>query len=156
MAKNEHIVLPADPADPEDFDVTAEAMERAQRARLIRQAMAAGGKTMKTVTIGVESLAEELERFCLAFEGGPQGDARISFVTEELLLRVLTSRRWDLIRAMAGQGPLSVEVAARLVGHDVETTHGDIQALLNVGVLQKDGEQIVFPYDAVHLERPWR
>jgi putative transcriptional regulator len=28
--------LPADPADPEDFDVTAEAMDRAQRARLIR------------------------------------------------------------------------------------------------------------------------
>ena len=28
--------------------------------------------------------------------------ARISFVTEELLLRVRTSRRWELIRAMVG------------------------------------------------------
>ena len=35
--KKEHIVLPADPSDPEDFDVTQEAMERGQRARLIRQ-----------------------------------------------------------------------------------------------------------------------
>ena len=35
--KNEPITLPADPADPEDFDVTAEALERGQRARLIRQ-----------------------------------------------------------------------------------------------------------------------
>lgn len=35
--KNEPIILPADPADPEDFDVTAEALERGQRARLIRQ-----------------------------------------------------------------------------------------------------------------------
>ncbi len=35
--KKEHIVLPADPSDPEDFDVTREAMERGQRARLIRQ-----------------------------------------------------------------------------------------------------------------------
>jgi hypothetical protein len=95
MAKNEHIVLPADPADPEDFDVTAEAMERAQRARLIRQAMAAGGKTMKTVTIGVESLEEATQRL------RPEG-SRISFITEMLLLKVLTSRRWDLIRAMAG------------------------------------------------------
>ena len=34
--KNERIVLPADPADPEDRDVTAEAMDRGQRARLIR------------------------------------------------------------------------------------------------------------------------
>ena len=37
MAKNERIVLPSDPADAEDFDVTAEAMNRGQRARLIRQ-----------------------------------------------------------------------------------------------------------------------
>jgi predicted transcriptional regulator len=42
--------------------------------------------------------------------------ARISFVTEELLLRVRTSRRWELIRAMVGQGPMSLEVAARFVG----------------------------------------
>nr|CAD6609349.1 transcriptional regulator [Rhizobium sp. TCK] len=35
--KNEPIILPADPADPDDFDVTAEALERGQRARLIRQ-----------------------------------------------------------------------------------------------------------------------
>lgn len=35
--KKEHIVLPADPSDAEDFDVTAEALDRAQRARLIRK-----------------------------------------------------------------------------------------------------------------------
>ncbi len=35
--KNEPIILPANPADAEDFDVTAEALERGQRARLIRQ-----------------------------------------------------------------------------------------------------------------------
>ncbi len=38
MAKNDPIVLPADPDDPEDGDVTAEGMERGQRARLIRTA----------------------------------------------------------------------------------------------------------------------
>lgn len=39
--KNEPITLPADPADPEDFDVTTEAMDRAQRARLIRKTRSA-------------------------------------------------------------------------------------------------------------------
>ncbi len=34
--KKEHIVLPADPTDVEDFDVSAEALERGQRSRLIR------------------------------------------------------------------------------------------------------------------------
>jgi putative transcriptional regulator len=35
--KNEHIILASDPDDSEDFDVTQEAMDRAQRARLIRK-----------------------------------------------------------------------------------------------------------------------
>ena len=35
--KKEHITLPADPADAEDFDVTAEVLDRGQRTRLIRR-----------------------------------------------------------------------------------------------------------------------
>lgn len=35
--KKKPIILPGDPADPEDFDVTPEAMDRGQRARLIRK-----------------------------------------------------------------------------------------------------------------------
>jgi putative transcriptional regulator len=35
--KNKHTEFPADPADPEDFDVTTEALDRGQRARLIRK-----------------------------------------------------------------------------------------------------------------------
>lgn len=34
--KKERIVLRSDPGDPEDFEVTAEALDRGQRARLIR------------------------------------------------------------------------------------------------------------------------
>jgi putative transcriptional regulator len=41
--KNNHITLPADPADAEDFDVTAEALDRSQRARLIRRTRTALG-----------------------------------------------------------------------------------------------------------------
>ena len=37
------IALPADSADAEDFDVTAEAMDRGQRARLIRKTRTALG-----------------------------------------------------------------------------------------------------------------
>ena len=35
--KKEHIILPSDPTDPEDFDASAEALDRGQRARLIRR-----------------------------------------------------------------------------------------------------------------------
>jgi hypothetical protein len=37
--QGERIVLPADPADPEDFDVTAEAMDRGQEVRMLLKAL---------------------------------------------------------------------------------------------------------------------
>ncbi len=40
MAKKDNIVIPADPGDLEDFDVTAEALEQGQRARLVRNTRA--------------------------------------------------------------------------------------------------------------------
>jgi predicted transcriptional regulator len=54
---------------------------------------------------------------------------------------------------MAGERPTSLQAAARLVGHDVKTVHGDVQALLKAAVLEKDpAGQIMFPYDSVHVD----
>ncbi|GAB6966340.1 helix-turn-helix domain-containing protein [Komagataeibacter kakiaceti JCM 25156] len=41
--KNDPIILPADPTDPEDFPVTQEGMDRGQRARIIRRTRTALG-----------------------------------------------------------------------------------------------------------------
>jgi len=107
---------------------------------------------MSTVTIGVSSLDDVMRRTAAAFRGKRQGE-RISFASVELLWKTLTPRRWELIRALAGQGPMSMRAAARLVGHDVKTIHGDVQALLQAEILEKDeAGRIVFPYDAVHVD----
>lgn len=107
---------------------------------------------MSTVTIGISSFEDTVERARRAFKGVGQGE-RISFETVEDLWKVLTPRRWEIIRAMAGGGPMSIRAAARLVGHDVKTIHDDVQALLRAQILEKDGDgQIVFPYDAVHVD----
>ena len=45
--KKDRIVIPADPNDPEDFDVTAEGLERAQRARFIRRTRTQLGLTQE-------------------------------------------------------------------------------------------------------------
>lgn len=41
--KNDPIILPADPAAPEDFPITQEGMDRGQRARMIRRTRTALG-----------------------------------------------------------------------------------------------------------------
>jgi predicted transcriptional regulator len=69
------------------------------------------------------------------------------------LWKVLTAKRWEILQSMCGAGPMSVREAARRVRRDIKAVHTDVQALLNAGVLEKtDDGQIVFPYDAVHVD----
>ena len=109
---------------------------------------------MKTVTLDVRSPSDAMTDFTQAWKTGkPQRSARISFATPELLWKVLTTKRWDLLKALCGAGPLSIRALARRVGRDVKAVHGDVTALLNAGVLDRteDG-QIVFPFVAVKVE----
>lgn len=107
---------------------------------------------MKMVTLGVASTADAKARLARAFEGERQG-AFISFETPELLWKVLTEKRWEILRAMAGEGAMSIREAARRVGRDVKAVYGDVRALLSAGVLDRDEEgRIFFPYDAVRVD----
>ncbi len=107
---------------------------------------------MKTVTLDVAKRDAVKRRALDAFKGRKQG-ARISFAAPELLFRLLTAKRWELIRAMAGAGPLTIRATARKVDRDVKAVHGDIHALLNAGILRKtDNGRIEFPFDAIRVE----
>jgi predicted transcriptional regulator len=106
---------------------------------------------MKTVTLQVAPLADVKRRAQDAFRGVKQG-SRITFASPELLFKVLTPKRWELIRAITGAGPLSIREAARRVGRDVKAVHSDVHALLKAGVLHKAEGKIVFPYDALRLD----
>lgn len=107
---------------------------------------------MKTVTLEVATLKDVKRRVQDAFKGRKQR-ARISFATPELLFRLLTAKRWELIRTMTGAGPLSIREVARRVERDVKGVHGDVHALISAGILQKtEAGLIVFPFDAVHVD----
>jgi len=107
---------------------------------------------MNIVTIGLASTETTRTRSRRAFEGKEQG-AFISFASAELLWRVITPKRWDVLRAMTGAGPVAIREVARRVKRDVKSVHGDVQALLKAGVLDRaEKGRIVFPYDAVHVD----
>jgi predicted transcriptional regulator len=95
-----------------------------------------------------------MKSFVRAWKSGKADtSARISFATPELLWKVLTEKRWELLKAMRAAGPMSVREAARRVERDVKAVHGDITALLRAGVIDRveDG-RVVFPFDAVKVE----
>jgi predicted transcriptional regulator len=106
---------------------------------------------MRTVHIGVSTLQEVKGRVARAFKGEPQG-AHISFATPQLMWSRLTSKRWDILQRMVGQGPMSIREVGRRVGRDVKAVHGDVQQLLVSGLLDKteDG-RIEFPYDKIDV-----
>jgi predicted transcriptional regulator len=92
--------------------------------------------------------------FAQAWQSGKaEKAARISFASPELLWKVLTAKRWELLKALCGAGPVSIREAARRVERDVKAVHTDVTALLAAGVLDRtESGAIVFPFEAVKVE----
>lgn len=109
---------------------------------------------MTTVVLDIRSLDETLTDVAEAMESGRSEDReRISFDSPELVWKVLTAKRWEILKVLCGAGPVSIREAARRVERDVKAVHGDVTALLEAGILVRvaDG-RIEFPYDAVKVE----
>lgn len=108
---------------------------------------------MRTVRLEVRPLADTLADVVTAMKTGKATEPRIAFDSAELLWRVLTAKRWELLRAMQGAGPISLREAARRVGRDVKSVHGDVHALLDAGIVDKtDDGKIVGLVDAIHVD----
>ena len=109
---------------------------------------------MKTLTLDVRPPAKAMEDFAQAWKTGKGSKTdRISFASPELLWKVLTAKRWGLLKALCGAGPVTVREAARRVGRDIKAVHTDMSALLAAGVLSRhDSGQVEFLYEAVKVE----
>jgi len=107
---------------------------------------------MSKVTLTVSSRDEVTKRALAAFQGEQQG-AVISFSSSELLWQTLSQKRWELLKAMTGRGPVTIRGLARDVKRDARGVHNDVHKLLNAGLLDRTDEGlVVFPYDAVHVD----
>ena len=116
---------------------------------------------MKTVTLDVRAPSESMADLVRVWKTRKaEKSARISFATPELLWKVLTAKRWELLKVLFGAGPVSIREASRRVGRDVKAVHSDVTAvhsdvtaLLNAGVLDRvEGGGIIFPFEAVKVE----
>jgi predicted transcriptional regulator len=111
-----------------------------------------GGQDMRTVTFEISERGKINKRFLRALEGESQG-ASISFESPALLFKVLSGKRWDLLKVLTGAKPVTIRELARRLGRDVKAVHGDVHTLLKAGVLQKtENGHIIFPFDAIHVD----
>jgi len=65
----------------------------------------------------------------------------------------LTERRWSLVHALQGQGPMPVRELARRVARDVRRVHDDVAVLAELGLVERtESGGVVCPFEAVHID----
>ena len=77
---------------------------------------------MRTITLGISSREKSSKRFLDAFKGKTQG-VFINFKSPDLLFKVLSGNRWDVLKAMTGAGPMSIREAGRRLNRDIKAVH---------------------------------
>ena len=108
---------------------------------------------MKTLTVRIESLRNVGARFLVVMKTGKaETTAGLSFPTYERMYKVLSPKRLEIIRAMAGQGVLSFREIARRVERDYKGVHTDLTALILSGVIDREEDGVVFPYENIHFD----
>lgn len=104
---------------------------------------------MRKVIIQVENLEKGLNRFKTSWETGePQGEF-VTFDSVEVLLKTITTKRWELLRVLQKNGPTGIRPLARLLGRDVKNVHSDIQALKEIGLIEDHEKGVWVPFDQI-------
>lgn len=79
----------------------------------------------------------------------------IGFTELPQLLAVFTPRRWELLRLLSQDGPMTIAELARALGRDYKNVHGDVVALNEWLAVERDEDGRVFvPWDEIDLRLP--
>jgi predicted transcriptional regulator len=105
----------------------------------------------QTVTLSVAGRDEVSGRMRRAFAGEEQG-AFINFASVDLLWRIITPKRLEILRTLAGEEALSIREVARRVGQDVKAVHRDVRGLVDAGLVDETAAGVRFGYRAVHVD----
>ena len=110
------------------------------------------GGAVAAVTIGVADWTTR-NRECGKRSQITNRARSITFPTVELLRKVITPKRWELMRAMT-RGPAGdPRSRAATFGRDVKSVHGDVSSLSSGrGVIERTGRPRAFPYDEVRVD----
>jgi predicted transcriptional regulator len=98
------------------------------------------------------SFADDARRVLAAAQRAEAGDRaepeiHISFQDWETLFRVLTPTRIALLRHIHGHDVPSVRALSQAIGRDYRRVHGDVEALLAAGLIERRGTALATEWD---------
>src|SRR5690606_6172550 len=110
---------------------------------------------MTTLRVKIENLDNTLSDVAAAWKRAEAGESvaassTLAFGSWETMHRVLAPKRLEIVRAMTGQGALSIREVARRVERDFKSVHNDLDLLWRNGVVDKSPQGVIFPYDRIH------
>lgn len=79
----------------------------------------------------------------------------VGFESLPQMLAVFTPKRWELIAFLGKRGPLSVAALARGLRRNYKNVHGDVAALMEWRVIERNAKGHVFiPWDEIDVRLP--
>lgn len=112
----------------------------------------------KTFYVRVSALDDALDRFEAAWHLAsgrrpPAPLAVLSFADLPLLTKTLTPARWELLKRLKAEGPVTIFALAKLLERDYKNVHGDVTQLTSLGLIEKtQTNEIRVAWDAVRAE----
>ena len=110
------------------------------------------------LTISVDSHENFWARARAAAQALDRGEltepvAHFSYENLETLMSILTPKRWALMRILRQRGPSSVRSLAGALGRDYKAVHGDVAALVEHGLIERQAkDRIAMLWDVVHAD----
>lgn len=109
--------------------------------------------TKRTLTIRLQPHWEAgLRSMASRFKAKSYQGEELHFESPAAFFGNLTERRWYLVRAVQGQGILSIREIARRVGRDVKRVHEDVTALIELGLLEREKGGVICPFESIHID----
>jgi len=113
---------------------------------------------MRTLTISIEpdldtEMAQFAERAKRGIETGQYQGEYLNFATPGTFFGHLSTHRWGILTCLLDAGTLGVRELARRMGRDVKRVHEDAQALVQLGLLEKNARGALHcPYSRIDID----
>jgi predicted transcriptional regulator len=108
------------------------------------------------ISIAVGSAGEAAREVIEAWHRAERGEtplepiAKILFTDLETLLRMLTPRRFELLKQLRQTGSTSIRALSKALGRDYKNVHVDVVELVRLGLIERTDEGLVqVPWDEI-------
>lgn len=109
-------------------------------------------KLIISITSEADAMQDFKAGFLQAFNTGSYQPEHIYFSSPAALFQKITPKRWELIAKLQETGTVSIRELARLLGRDIRRVHDDTVALIEEGVVEREGNGVCVPFAEIHTD----